>query len=197
MINKLTLTITLGTLLLLLSGVFGVMVFGVRNRVNTKVDGYKFEILDDTKEAWVQSNNNYLNIIMLRMKNPGIENMGDFKFELLDEESNLVREIKFNGMNIGDPGDMRFQFEPIVDSFGKEYKIEITPDGAQPLVSIEVGKDGNMSYTSYFKTVNKTQATQSFLKLIQSKIVSNILFFSAWSAMLLGLIIFGLKSNEN
>ena len=193
--NKLSWLIIVGLLILLLGSVFGVMVFGVRNRVNTKVDGYRFEILNEPIEAELKSKNNYLNIIMLRMKNPGIENDGVFKFELFDEKGNRAREIKFGGMNIGDPGDMRFQFDPIPDSKDKLYKIVITPDEALPIVSIEVSSESELSYTSYFRTINKSLAVRSFVSLLKDKFIVNFGFFSLWFLILLGIVVYDLRKD--
>ena len=181
------------SLLMLLGAVFSVLIFGVRNRVNTAVAGDKYEILDKPITASLVNSNNYLNIIMLRMKNPGIENNGFFVFELIDETGYAVRKIDFRGMNIGDPGDMRFQFEPIENSAGKEYRISVTPDDSQPMVSIEVSKDGEISYTSYFRTINKPLAAKSLTNLLKDKIISNLNFFSFWVFILFGIFVYDLK----
>jgi len=197
MMNKLSWFVVFGLILLLLGGVFVVMVFGVRNRVDTKVNGYKFEILDKEKRTILKSENDHLNIVILRMKNPGIENDGNFSFQLLDNGGGKVREITFKGMNIGDPGDMRFQFDPIPDSEGNEYQIVVTADDALPMVSIDVESGGEMSYTSYYRTLNKPQAARSFVQMLKSRILASLGFFSLWTLVLLGIVIYELKSRQN
>lgn len=194
--NKFDWPIVIVSMTLLIAVVFAIQIVGVRNRIDTAVPGDKFEILDNPVSGILKSDNNFLNILMLRMKNPGIENNGVFNFELLDNQGNQVRQISFGGMNIGDPGDLRFQFEPIPDSAGKEYQILVTPDEAQPMVFIEVSKDEEISYTSYFRTVNKSLAAKSFANLLKGKISSNIGFFSFWILMLFGILVYDLRKKS-
>lgn len=196
MINsKLTWPVVIISIILLTAVVFAIQIIGVRNRIDTSVAADKFEILDSPVSGILKSNNNYLNIVMLRMKNPGIENNGVFNFELLDNQGNQVRQIGFGGMNIGDPGDLRFQFEPIPDSADKGYQIVIIPDETRPTVLIEVTKDGEISYTSYFRTVNKSLAAKSFAILIKDKFSANCGFFSLWFLVLCAIVVYDLKRN--
>jgi len=194
--SKLSWLAVFGLILILLGGVFIVMVFGVRNRVDTKVDGFRYEILDKEKRTVLKSENDYLNIVMLRMKNPGIENNGNFSFQLLNEGGGKVREITFKGMNIGDPADMRFQFDPIPDSKGKEYQIVVTADNVLPMVLIDVGSGGEMYYTSYYRTLNKQQAARSFIHMLKSRILASSGFFLLWALLLFGIVVYELKSRQ-
>jgi len=194
--NKLTWPVVIISIILLIAVVFAIQIFGVRNRIDTSVTAYKFEVLDSPVSGMLKSNNNFLNILMLRMKNPGIENNGVFKFELLDNQGNQVRQISFGGMNIGDPGDLRFQFESIPDSAGKEYRIILTPDDSEPTVFVEVSKEEEISYTSYFRTVNKSLAAKSFANLLKGKIVTNLGFFSFWILLLFGILVYDLRKKS-
>jgi hypothetical protein len=176
--------------------VFGVSVFGVRNRIDSQIAGEKFEILKEKKETQFTANNNYLNIVIFRMKNPGIENNGEFSFELKNENDEVIREIKFRGMNVGDPSDMRFQFDPVENSKDKTYKIVLKPDDSKPTVSVEVSSDNKISYKSYFRTLNKGQAASSFIALLESKVKANSKFFIFWGLSLVLVIYYEMKNRK-
>jgi len=193
MINKLIWPVVLLACVVLIGVIFAINVFGVRNRVDSFSPGDKFEVLIGQKTRKLASKNNFLNIVMLRMKNPGIVNDGAFNFQLIDEGGDVVRQLDFHGMNIGDPGDLRFQFEPITDSAGKEYEILITADDSQPTVSIDVNKDSEIAYTSYFRTVNKSLAIASFVNLLGERISTNFGIFIFWIFILFGILIYDLK----
>lgn len=60
------------------------------------------------------------------IKNPNLRNKKDINFNLYDENNNLIRTSKLNGFNIGDGDFMKFVFEPVIDSEGKQYKFIIS-----------------------------------------------------------------------
>lgn len=99
--------------------------FGIRKRVDivqTRGDQL-YRIWGDKKvgQTFVANKDN-LNIIILDLKNPALGNQQSIYFRLIEiETGRTLREIEISGLNVGDPSSVRFQFEPIRDSAGKNY----------------------------------------------------------------------------
>ena len=70
--------------------------------------------------------------IAMTIKNPNLKNKQDFFFDLYDGSGNNLREVKLNGMNVEDGSYIKFLFDPIADSKGKEYKVVLTNPSAGP-----------------------------------------------------------------
>jgi hypothetical protein len=87
-----------------------------------------------------------LNTIMVYLKNSGQLNHDPFRFRLVDESGQVVREIYLNGSNIGEADNVRFQFSPVVDSAGQIYIIELMSDTPSNKPTIKAGISKTDSY---------------------------------------------------
>ncbi len=87
----------------------------------------------------IRPKNNGLDSILIFMKNTALSNREPFRFRLLDNDSNVVREIKLNGYNIGEADNVRFDFPPVVDSGDRNYIIELMSDTREEKGTIKAG----------------------------------------------------------
>ncbi len=84
------------------------------------------------------SNTASLTALGLSIRNPNLKNKTSIILNLQDLEGNIVRSVAISGMNLEDGSFTKFIFEPIPDSFGKEYLFTISSPGAGPEETIEV-----------------------------------------------------------
>lgn len=117
-------------------------VVGVRRRVDVaQIEGESlYPIYGEKKigQTFVSSKNN-LNIIELNLKNPALRNQQPIYFRLIETKTaQTLREIAISGLNIGDPSSIRFQFDPIQDSAGKNYRFYLNSPLSTEKDAIEV-----------------------------------------------------------
>ncbi len=60
------------------------------------------------------------------IKNPNLNNKSEVIFNLYDEGNNLIRNASISGKNIGDGDFVKIIFDPVIDSKGKKFIIEIS-----------------------------------------------------------------------
>lgn len=68
--------------------------------------------------------------IAMTIKNPNLKNKKDFFMDLYNDKGELQREVKFSGMNVEDGTYIKFLFDPIADSKGKNYLITLSNPSA-------------------------------------------------------------------
>jgi hypothetical protein len=106
----------------------------------------------------------------------------------------MVREIPFSGYNVGDPSDVRFQFEAIPGSRGKEFGVEFNLPNSDSRLMVNVTEEGGLSYTSYYRPqgfVNRfTGVINNWLEAVKN----NPGFFALWAV---GLVILAYKGAKN
>ena len=159
-------------------------VFGVRNRADVIKRGTKFEVVDDGISGVLKPEHDGINIVVVQLKNPGLESTNDYVFEV-NADNQTIRSIVFNGANAGDPSDVRLQFEPIADSSKKLFEIKVKPlDEKDRILQARVDETGNLSYLSYYRVVEKSDAVESILFNLKQKILSNLVFFGLWLTIL-------------
>jgi hypothetical protein len=182
-------------LLLLFIMILGIDTFFVRNRIDSAKSGEKYESVGNLKSTEIVPNHNNFNIVILQLKNPGITNSEDFVFRIYSSTGEILRSINFNGKNIGDPGDLRFQFDPITDSGGKTYKVEVTRanSGSEGAVKVNVDSNNNLAYTAYFRVDKHFQAARETILTIFAKVVKDPGFLILWGLCLLIIIIKGYR----
>jgi hypothetical protein len=175
--------------------ILGIDIFVVKNRVDTKSDGVRFEAVGRGKTVEIKPAHDLLNIVILQMKNPGLVSHQDFIFRIIDSSGNILRSINFNGQNIGDPGSVRFQFEPLSASYGKKLRVEVlkADGGDEQIVKVNVASDGSMSYTSYYRTGNKFQNIREVLLSVFNKIIKDYVFIFTWTALLILILVKGYR----
>lgn len=180
------------TTVALLSVSLFISLFGVRNRLDTQVFGGRFLEIRDWAETTFMPKHDFLNIIILTLKNPSLENEGTFKFQVTDGNGEILREIEFSGRNVGDPSDARMQFEPLPRSAGKKLILRIERVSAdEPLVSIAAGEKGEIAFSAYYRTINKRQAAQDTLSYWRKGVSNNLSFFGLWAILLFGIVLWG------
>ncbi|MBU3956784.1 hypothetical protein KKI19_00685 [Patescibacteria group bacterium] len=117
-------------------------VFGIRKRVDiAQTSGdYLYQIYEDRKvgQTFVANKDN-LNIIVLDLRNAMLKNEQPIVFHLREMGTDRdLREIQISGLNVGDPGSVRFQFEPISDSAGKSYYFYLESPSSTVFDAVEI-----------------------------------------------------------
>ncbi len=92
-----------------------------------------------------------LNIVVLRMKNPGIANRSKYEIEIKDGDKSLVKQI-ISGSNVGDPSDLRIQFSPVANTKNKVLTIYLNPlEKSNDPLKIGINKKGNISLQTFYR----------------------------------------------
>ena len=182
-------------ILLLIATHFFVSIFLVNNRLDSQKVGVGFlEVRENINFELIPNNNNF-NIIVFAMKNPGLANKSDYTFRLLNG-NNLLRQIDFSGDNLGDPGDVKLQFEPIPNSAGNNYTVEIIPKDFERPILINSDSAGAPSYRTYYRTLNKNAVLSEVVREWKTNLTNNKLFFALWMGLLTSILYFGSRKNE-
>jgi len=161
-----------------------ISVFLVRNRLDVQTYGVGFKNLDKPLTFNFIPMHDNINIFVFTMKNPGLENKERFSMKVYNNNRILLRNVDFSGFNIGDPVDLKLQFEPIADVKDQTLVIEITGESYSKPIQINVDDNGNPSLRSYYRTSNKNEAFTEWINGWGDKIVSNIGFFLIWGIIL-------------
>ena len=157
---------------------------GVRNRLDggqplheTFIDLHPGSPVAQTFTA----KHDYINIVILQFKNPGLANRGDFRFFLTSEDGEVLVERPFSGLNIGDPSNLRFQFEPISPSRDKNYTVSVEATSSdEPSVSIGVSRKGELNFSAYYRVLDKKTALVDLLDNLGQAILSDRIFLFLW-----------------
>lgn len=113
--------------------------------------------------------------IGITLGNPNLKNKKEVKLDLFSEDT-LVRTSSLSGLNIPDGGYVRFEFNPVTDSKGKEYVFTIqSPDAGEVDViyvyhtknvlewmgeirfNEEVFEEGKLPFVTYHKPKSKLE----------------------------------------
>ncbi len=79
-----------------------------------------------------------LTAIGTSIKNPNLKNKQEIIFNLYGKDKVLIRTAALNGFNIGDGDFVKFVFQSVPDSGGKEYSFTISSPAAGPGEMLEV-----------------------------------------------------------
>jgi len=183
----------IGPLFLLAS--FAFLIFGVKNRVDVETlrSGDFLEIRGSI-EASYKPSHDFINIIVLHLKNPNFSNKQVFVFSVL-EDGKVVRRLEFNGQNVGDPSDLRFQFEPIADSSSKSLLLRL--EGVEtraPFLSAAITQSGELTYRAYYRSSSPAGSFMGILSSFSDRVLEEPGFFIIW---FLGLCAIVLVSRRN
>lgn len=127
--------------------------------------------------------------IGMSIKNPNLKDQNDITLSLYDQNGQLVRTSKLNGLNIGDGAFVKFQFSPIIDSLNQRYSFTIMSPSSYPEDLFELfytddkpswigqmqfnGKNvvGGLSFVTFHQPVSKI----GLIKSIYSDFISRFL----------------------
>ena len=156
----------------------------VRNRLDATVSSTHFLPLNAVAPSLITAAHNNLNIFMVTAKNPNSVDTSAFVFSLMDANKNTLRQIPFSGRNIGDPSDIRLQFEPLPDSAHLPLTVAITSDSADPgWVQFAVNDQDQFSFRSYYRSSNLFSALPTSFVLVDPY------FFIVWAGLLVSLLL--------
>lgn len=172
---------------------FMISLFGVRNRLDSKRSVESFAKLEEPVEVELVPKHNFLNIIVVTLKNSNLQSTDQFRFSLAEGDT-ILRQVDFSGRNVGDPSDVRLQFSPVEDSKNKKlvFRIQNLTNSSKDAIYIGIDKLGRPAYSSYFRTLNKREVVASVVHEWGENLSDNSLFFISW-IVLLALIIFWAK----
>lgn len=176
---------------------FTIIWLGVQNRLDTNVLRSQFTKLGDPLDVTFIPKYDFLNIVILTLKNPGLESQDIFNFAILDADGKVLRQDEFSGFNIGDPSDLRLQFEPISNSSGKVLTIRVTPKSVtNPKISVATDREGKLAFTTYYRVTDKRMALGDLLSGWVKKIAQDQFFFISWLIILGAVYLLG-KNSKN
>ena len=125
---------------------------------NTQVWVYKDHPISQT----FTPKNNGLNVITIYLKNVSLRNQEPFKF-VLSDKSVPIREINLSGYNIGDGDNVRFQFDPIMNSKDLPLTLTLSSDSSQSK-AIGVGfsePSQSIAYLTYYYPTSRLQVLKT------------------------------------
>ncbi len=112
---------------------------------------------------------NGLNVVTVYLKNVSLRNQDSFLFELSDL-SGVIRSIQITGYNIGDGDNVRFQFDPVLDSAGKIYTLTLTSNSPRD-IAIGAGYSDpakSIAYQTYYYPTDRKlvliKTSQNFIR---------------------------------
>lgn len=133
-----------------------------------------------------------INIVILYFKNPGLANKGEYQFLLSGDDGKVLIERSFSGFNIGDPSDIRFQFEPITSSKNKKFTITLkSMSVTQPSIGVGNDEQKGLSYSVYYRTSNKKLALIDLVTGFAGRFFSDISFSVFWLLAIITIVVFG------
>jgi len=198
--HKLSWQLSLGYCFLGILIPLAVSFLGVRNRLDTSQPVQDGFVTLDSKKILKQTftaNHDYINIIILNLKNPGLANQGEFLFSLDSEEGDVLAERPFSGYNIGDPSVVRFQFDPIASSKNKKFNIlikELVP--ATPSIGVASSRERGLNYLVYYRTIDKKTAMIDLLNNLKRIFLSDLIFFVFWLFLIFSILLTKVKLSK-
>lgn len=152
--------------------------------------------IDTPSDHWVNINrplttlftpvHSRLDIVILRLKNPGLANTSDYSFSLLDSSSKPLYSTIFSGRNVGDPSDLRLQFPPL-DNSTQISSIRIEPASGNFTSHLQVltDADENFSFRAYYRRSGYISGLfQTFFGFLAT-VTSDWQFLVLWAISLL------------
>lgn len=153
-----------------------------RNRLDTEAPGTSYLPFAESRPFTFTPKHSGLNIILLRMKNPDLADTSDFVFTIGDSTGQTLRRLNFSGRNIGDPSDVRLQFDPILNSSGQPLTLAVSSPSKS--VKLENG------FRAYYRT--------SGLSVNLAPFTRDPVFMVLWALLVFGLTrtLWGPKSSR-
>jgi len=165
-------------------------------------------------QTFIAGKNN-LSRITLDLKNASLKNEKPVYFHLRQVDGlGDLRKIKISGFNIGDPSSVRFQFEPIPDSFQKEYYFyldspdssdsdgievyhssqDLYPDGKMMVNDEEIM--GELRFSSFYFSDSKMTVFRETIENFASRLLMDKAFTALYLTLLILIFVLGLLLNR-
>ena len=193
-LNKITI-ISIPSALAILLAASAVASLATKNRIQltTQSPTNYISMLEVQDITFISLKNN-LNIIKVPLKNTALWNSSGHTVQLIQGNS-ILRQAQFNGSNILDPGDYRFQFEPIPDSSGETYTISIrqTEVNSETPIKIGIFGDKQPSYKVYYQTTNLLQKATSSLSHLIFLLTKDSIFTLSWLIAIIAVTLLSLN----
>lgn len=154
---------------------------------NTKIDKVVHIYKDhDFSQEFLSSENN-LDTLKIKMINLGSLNHEPILFKLYDNRGNILRQISFNGSNIGAEDWVHFSFEPIIDSKQKKYSFSISSPTSpnNNTVNIETNNQDEAGLITYYRIESHLQLIRNIYTQFFYKLTIDYVFMVLWSLSLL------------
>mgnify|MGYP001590014999 CR=1 FL=1 len=176
--NKLLFLIPLS---ILLSSLL-VVSFLIKNKLEYSVSGNKSFPLERPMETTFHPTHSGLNIIVLRLQNPQLMDYNTYTVSLLGEAGNTIKKLEFNAQNVGDPSNIRLQFDPVSNSTDiRTLRIDPVSGGK---LHVYIDDSDQISFTAYYRASTFQISWPQF---------SDLAFFAVWLTLLVGLFVTYLK----
>lgn len=174
-----------------------VVVKGVRNRIDVNQPLQDTFLNLSAGKSITQSftaKHDFINIVILNFKNPGLKNHGQFRFLLLSEKGKSLVERLFSGYNIGDPSQIRFQFDPIQSSKNKNFTLLVEAISLdEPQIGIGASKEGDLNFSLYYRVASRKAALSDFLNNLTKYFLNDKSFFIPWGLLVIFLAGLGVR----
>ncbi len=198
---------------LLLTFFLVLSLFLVKNRLDFSQNSQQIFINLLFKTPMLQTftaQHNFINIITLQMKNPGMTNKGQFKLTVKKDNLTLVEQL-FSGQNLGDPADVKFQFNPIPSSKSKNFSIIIESLSADEPLAVAVGAakkdvldkentffgqerlEGDLKFSVYYRVFDKKEVLNQLFNNFSRNLFDDKIFFIFWIVVVVILGATGVK----
>lgn len=212
---KLTLVFILFALLLL-PLLLSLFIKNIPNDIQPSLEGTQIIYKDLTVAQSFISNTANLSGIGMSIKNPYLRNKKSLILNLQKEDRSVVRSVNLNGVNILDGDFMKISFNPIPDSAGKRYYLELLAPDSESQESLEIFmtskkpswlkdlyvngevKDTALSVVTYHKGTNLLAIPIGIFINWGKRLFEDLPFTAVYLFLIIGMIIFlaGYKSKN-
>lgn len=165
--------------LLFVSISFIVSVFLVKNRLDSQRSGEKFTEIKSPFLFSITPQEDRVSILIIHLKNPGLRNRNRFNLKII-KNSEVIREITFSGLNIGDPSDLKFQFDSIANSKNVDFQIEISASNYQEPILIYTNAQDEPFFRLYYRSGGTLSAIRDWANSWKERFIRNLYFFVLW-----------------
>lgn len=164
-------------------GALSVVSLFVKNKIDYSILAKKSFPLERPMETAYTPRHNGLNIIILRLQNPQLLDSKNYTLSLLDGSGNVIKAIEFNAKNVGDPSDLRLQFDPIPNST-QIRSLRLSPPTPTDKLHVYIDDADRISFTSYYRSSGLALSWPNF---------GDTVFFVVWALGLSALFLVGNK----
>lgn len=148
------------------------MIREIPNDIQPSLEGTQMIYKDVVVKQFFTSEMDNLLGIGTSIKNPNFRNRKSLILNLYSDDQELLRTVTLNGLNIPDGDFIKIRFQPIKDSRGKKYLLQLSAPEASSEESLEIfltsqnpkwmgnlqvnsnNSDGKMSFITYHKPMN-------------------------------------------
>ncbi len=153
----------------------------VKNHLDQETGGEAFlPITEDLRFSFTPLHDN-INILVLRLRNPGQLNKDPYEVQILQGDTVLVSQ-QFSGINVRD-SDLRIQFPPLPNTQGDNLDILLRPlSKADHPIQVARNQQGRLSFQAFYRS---NQITESFFTKL-----GDLRFLLLWGVTIVVLLIY-------